>query len=110
MEILFATPQLRNLVSDFRMLQRKYGVETARKIQRRLDDLRAATCLQDLYRGPGRLHELVGDRKGQLAMEITGGLRLVLESANEPPPRKLVGGLDWSRVTQVRILDIEDYH
>jgi len=110
MDLLFATPQLRDLVSDTRVLQRKYGIEAARKVRRRLDDLRAATNLQDLYRGPGRIHELVGDRKDQLAMEITGGLRLILEPAHEPMPRKVDGGLDWSGVTQIRILEIGDYH
>ena len=110
MDILFATPQLRDVANDTRLLQRKYSADAARKIRRRLDDLLAATCLQDLYRGPGRLHELVGNRRGQLAMEITGGLRLIFEPANVPLPLKTDGGLDWSMVTQIRILELEDYH
>jgi plasmid maintenance system killer protein len=110
MDIVFSTSQLRDLVHDTRALQRSYDADVARKLRRRLDDLRAATCLEDLYRGPGRLHELVGNRKGQLAMEIARGLRLILEPAHEPLPSKADGGLDWTRVTQVRILEIEDYH
>lgn len=111
MDILFATSQLRDIVHDKRALQRKYDADRANKIRRRLDDLRAASCLQDIYRLPGRLHELKGERKGQLSIVIAGALRLILEPANEPLPLKSDGGLDWSRVTQIRILEIvEDYH
>jgi plasmid maintenance system killer protein len=111
MDILFATSQLRDLVNDTRALRHKYGDDRAKKIRRRLDDLRAASCLQDLFRGPGRLHELTGNRKGQLSIVIAGASRLILEPANEPLPRKSDGGFDWPRVTQVRILEIvEDYH
>lgn len=110
MDILFATPPLRELFHDKRELQRKYGIDAANKIRRRLDDLRAASCLQDIYRLPGRAHELSNERKGQIAIMITGGLRLILEPANDPIPSKEDGGLDWTRITQVRILEIVDYH
>ena len=110
MDISFASPQLRDLVHDTRALQRHFGVDVARRVRRRLDDLHAASCLQDLYRGPGRLHELAGDRKGELSMEVAGGLRLTFESANMPTPLKADGGLDWTGITAIRILAIEDYH
>jgi len=36
---------------------------------------------------------------------------MVFESANDPVPKKKDGGLDWSRVTAIRILELsEDYH
>jgi proteic killer suppression protein len=111
MDILFAKSQLGDLVNDTRALRQKYGDDRAKKMRRRLDDLRAASCLQDLFGVAGRLHELEGNRKGQLSIVIAGALRLILEPANEPPPLKADGGLDWSQVTQVRILEIvEDYH
>lgn len=111
MDILVATPQLKDLFNNTRALQSGYGDDRAKKVRRRLDDLRAATSLQDIYRMPGRLHELKGNRKGQLSIVVAGALRIILEPANEPVPTRADGGLDWSRVTQVRILEIvEDYH
>lgn len=59
---------------------------------------------------PGRCHELTGDRKGELAVDLRGPYRLVFEPADNPPPVKEDGGLDWRRVTAVRILEVEDYH
>jgi proteic killer suppression protein len=43
-------------------------------------------------------------------MDLHGGFRLIFEPADEPVPRKDDGGLDWTKVTVVRILEIKDYH
>jgi len=56
-------------------------------------------------------HELKGNRKGQLAVNLDLGFRMIFEPANEPVPYKPDGGLDWQSVTVVRILKLdEDYH
>lgn len=110
MDILFATPQLRDLINTSRLLQKEFGAENARKVRRRLDDLHSATTLEDLRYAPGRLHELSHNRKGQLAMDLFQGKRLVFVPAHDPPPLKPDGGLDWSHVTQIRILEIVNYH
>ena len=56
-------------------------------------------------------HELTADRKGQLAVKLDKGYRMVFEVANEPLPLKTDGGLDWNQVTAVRVLKLaEDYH
>lgn len=78
---------------------------------RRLDDLHAATMLEDMRNLPGRCHELTGDRKGQLAIDLVHPHRLIFEVANEPIPRKTDKGLDWKKVTAIRIIEIaKDYH
>ena len=59
---------------------------------------------------PGRCHELTGDRKGQLAVDVTKNVRLVFEPADEPTPTREGGGLDWEGVKSVRILEVVDYH
>jgi proteic killer suppression protein len=56
-------------------------------------------------------HELRGNRAGQLAVKLDKGFRMVFEVANEPTPEKPDGGLDWTQVTAIRILQLaEDYH
>jgi len=56
------------------------------------------------------MHELKSDRRGQLAVDVSKNERLVFEPADDPPPTKPDGGLDWSQVTAVRILEVVDYH
>jgi len=110
MDISFADPRMRDTVNDKNRLQREFGADNAKRIRRRLDDLRAATCLQDLINGPGQLHALGGERKGQYAMRLVGGWRLVFEPADDPLPLRQDGGVDLHRVLQIRILEIVDYH
>jgi len=109
-DIIFRTDRLAKQCSDLRALKRLYGEQQARRIRQRLDDLRAAAALSNFRELPGRCHELKGDRKGQLALNLVGGDRLVFEPAENPPPVKPDGGLDWSAVTSVLIIGIEDYH
>lgn len=110
MEIVFASERLRDECNDTRKLTKQYGKQGAKRLRQRLDNLDAVANLADARSLPGKLHELVGDRKGQLAMTVDGAKRLILEPVDPEHARKPDGGLDWSRVTAIRILDVEDYH
>lgn len=72
--------------------------------------LSSAGTLADLTHTPGRLHPLKGDRAGQFALDLWGSFRLVFEPANVPLPKLPDGGLDRTRVTKIRILEVVDYH
>lgn len=109
MKIDFQKERLQKQLEDDRDMTRKYGPDVARKIKARLLQLRAADCLADLTGSPGGWHELSGDRKGQIAVELHGAFRLIFEPV-EPVPRKADGGIDQSRVEAVQILEIVDYH
>ena len=77
----------------------------------RLQELRDADVLEVIRLFPqADCHELKGDRKGQLAVSVQYPFRLIFEVANHPVPAKEDGGLDWTRVTAIRILEIIDYH
>ena len=110
MDIVFSTKKLEKLCNDDRLARRVWGKAQAEVLARRLDELRAAPTLESMRGLPGRLHELVGDHAGQLAMVLKGGDRLIIEPAHEPPPTKLDGGLDCRQVTAVRVVSVEDYH
>lgn len=92
------------------MLVRKHGSLRAKRIGQRLDDLRAANVLEEMRSIPGRCHELTGTRSGQLSLDLDHPYRLIFEPANHPVPRKDDGGLDWTRITTVKILGVEDTH
>ena len=110
MEIVFRTGKLRKQCTDSKGMVRTFGPKQARRLRQRLDDLRAADCLEVMRVLPGRCHELKADRKLQLSIDLEHPHRLVFEPAHEELPRKEDGGLDWRLVTAIRILEITDTH
>lgn len=83
----------------------------ARSIQRRLAVLRAARSLAQVpVTRPERLHELVGDRDGQFAVDLVHPHRLVFVPDHEPWPLAADGGIDRERVTAIVVLGVVDYH
>ncbi len=92
------------------LLVQKQGPIRAKKIRLRLDDLRAAISLQDMKYVGGRCHELIGDRIGQLSLDLDHPYRLIFIPGNNPVPRLPDGGLDWKNITSVLIIGIEDTH
>jgi plasmid maintenance system killer protein len=110
MDILFSTTRLRRQCTREQAIVRTWGPERARRLKRRLDDLRAAPNLETMKQLPGRCHELTGDRKGQFSIDLDGPYRLLFEPAQDPPPVKEDGGFDWEAITTIRILGVEDTH
>ena len=111
MEIIFSSNKLEKECNQEKLLIRRYGSEQAKLIRRRLDDIHAADSLEVLGKLPqARCHELKGDRAGQISVDIKQPYRLLFEPAHQPIPRKPDGGLDWAKVTAVRILEVEDTH
>jgi len=92
-------------------MKRHWGASLTKKLQQRLMELKAAETLEDISRlPPARCHELKGDRKGQLSVDLTHPYRLVLRPDHDPAPGKSDGGLDWTKVTRVLVLEIVDTH
>ena len=111
MDISFSRKKLEIICSSQEKRKRHFGQREGDVLGRRLDDLRAATVLEEMRNLPGRCHELTGDRKGQLALDLVHPHRLIFEVANSPVPMKTDKGLDWTKATSIRIIEIEqDYH
>lgn len=108
LEIRFKDKKVRELCEKPQIAQKKLGADCARKLRTRLDDLDAASTVDELE--AGNPHPLKGDRKGQFAVNLAGGFRLVFAPANEPCPLKDDQSIDWSQVTIVSIEYIGDYH
>lgn len=74
-------------------------------------ELRAAASLADISRfPPARCHELTGNRKGQLSVDLEHPYRLLFVPINDPVPENKNGGLDWSLITEIEIIKITDTH
>lgn len=110
MNITFDDRKLEKECNDLSRLTRRYGDGRAKLIRRRLDELRAAETLEDLRFLPGpRCHELTGNRAGQLSVDLDHPYRLLFVPV-EPVPTKPDGGLNWSQVTSIVVMGVEDTH
>lgn len=110
MEITFKNKKFQIICNSEKELIKVYGKNCARKIRARLDDLQAAVALEVLRTLPGRCHELKGDKKGQLSLDIEHPLRLIFEPLNENIEYKNNSEIDWKLVNSIKIIGVEDTH
>lgn len=103
MDICFENSQIESICTSEKKAIRKYGRTNAFRLFSRLTQIEAAENLEELRMLPGRYHRLTGDRNGQWACTINGGLRLIFE-----PTQK--GLIILSEITEVTIVEITDYH
>src|SRR5258708_34937620 len=110
MEVTFARTKEQKLCNSASKLRSEYGPRMAGLIQERLASLAAADNLEVMRTLPGRCHELTGDLRGHLAIDLVQPVRLVFKPADDPLPKLEGGGLNWSGVRSVEIWRIGDYH
>lgn len=110
MDITFKNKKLRDYAHNDRLATQKLGARRAQLYKLRLDDLRAATTLEDVRHLPGRYHELKEDRKGQWACDLDHPYRLIFEPHESPVPTNESGQTLWIEIKGVEILEITDYH
>jgi len=110
-ELSFANTKLSKDLADEKTIMRNYGPDNGRRVCQRLVQLMAAENLETLRFLPQlRAHELTGDRAGQISLDVKHPRRLLVVPDHDEIPRKSDGGLDWKRVTKVKILGIIDTH
>ncbi|HEY0020812.1 MAG TPA: hypothetical protein VGC13_31215 [Longimicrobium sp.] len=111
MEIHFKTRKLKATCESAKESDRAWGKQRAAVVRRRLVQLASADDLGVIETvPPALLHPLKGDRKGQWAVDAVPPFRLIFEIADDPVPLLDDGGVDKSRVTEIRILEVKDYH
>jgi plasmid maintenance system killer protein len=109
-EISYKSRKLEKQLTDPKEMSKSFG-QLARKVNQRLKDLTDADNLGIMRTIPAaRCHELTGNRKGKLAVDISGNYRMIFEPNHHPIPNKDDGGLNWEEVTKIQINEIEDYH
>lgn len=110
MEIRYKNRKLEKQLTDPKEMLKCFG-QLARKMNQRIKELTDADNLAIMRTLPAaRCHELSGNRKGELAVDVSGNYRLIFEPMNEPFPLKDDRGLNWDEVTIIQINEIEDYH
>jgi proteic killer suppression protein len=111
MKIFFHTKKLQRVCNSSAEAIKALGTKRAQKLQQRLMELSAAESLNDISRlPPARCHELTGNRRGQLSVDLEHPYRLLFVPANDPIPRLQDGGLCWAEITEIEIIEIADTH
>ncbi|MBW1801699.1 MAG: killer suppression protein [Deltaproteobacteria bacterium] len=111
MIIYYRTKKLQKICNQSHEAAKKLGPKMARKLQQRLMELRAADSLDDISRvPPSRCHQLTGNREGQLSVDLVHPYRLLFIPADAPLPTTVNGSLDWTKVTEIEIIEIIDTH
>lgn len=112
MKIFFTDKKLAKNCSSEAKCKNAYGLELAKKIMQRLNELRAADNLGIIsHLPPPACHELKGDRIGQFAIKLNRNFRLIFEPEHDPIPTNDDGSIDRAKITKVTILKArEDYH
>lgn len=111
MKVSYKTKKLEKIASKASERQKKLGTIRAKNFEKRISELKSAVCLEDIrYLPQAGIHELSGDRNGQFAANLSGNYRLIFVPADDPEPRNVDGGWDWSSITIIEITEITDYH
>lgn len=99
LDVSFRSKKIEKICTDASRAEREYGIIVAVKIQQRIDEIQAADSIEQLLKYKiGRCHQLLGNRKGQYAMDLGHPLRLVFI-------------VDKNGIIQVaEIIEIVDYH
>ncbi len=110
MNVDFKTNKLRKILTSAREIQKEYGT-VARRVSQRMEQLESSPNLSVLLTIPSaNCHTLTGDRKGKWAVDISGNYRLIFEINQNPVPVNDDGFVNAILVTDIRILEITDYH
>jgi len=111
MLISFKSKKFEKESNDLKLLTRVWGAAQARLIGRRLTELAAAENLEIMRILPqARAHELKGNREEQISLDVKHPYRLIIIPDYDEPPRKKDGGLDWQKITKIKILEVTDTH
>ena len=110
MNITFKTNKLEKTLNNPGEIKKAYGSMSKRVVQR-MDQLQAAPNLASILSMLSlECHALTGNRQGEWSISISGNYRLIFEIQHNPIPLKDDGGVDSIMITNIKILEITDYH
>jgi len=98
-------------ILDEKKTIRRWGPENAKKIRQRINEIQASENLAMLKKlKKPNAHELTGDLKGHISLDLKHPKRMIVRPTNNPIPTLSDGGLDWDLITELEILYIGDTH
>lgn len=110
MNVEYKTKKLYKTVKDLKAIRRNYGVR-AKKVSQRKEEIESSPNMEVLKIVCPNCHLLTGDRDGQYSIEISGNHRVIFEINHNEIPMTGNNQIDFSKITDIKILDIgQDYH
>ena len=105
MQLLFANSRIEKVCTSPEAAVKKYGARCAGILAIRLMQMEKAKDLEELSQQAGHFHILTGDRRGQWACRLQGGLRLVFVpgASGEMVLKEIIA-------PALTITEIVDYH
>ena len=98
MQITYKSRKLEKICASRYEAEKQYNSEMAQKLQLRINQIAAAENVEIMVRYTiGRCHPLLGNRKGQYAVDLVQPFRLVFEQIG-------------AEIRIANILEIVDYH
>jgi proteic killer suppression protein len=108
--IAFSSNRFERECTDGKHMVRAYG-DRAKPLKLRISLLRQARNLDEVPKTPPpRCHMLGADRKGQFSVTLKDNWRLIFIPTTDPLPRLADGGLDLTKVTDIELVEVVDYH
>lgn len=103
---------MKGLAASAKELDRVYGTQRSKRIQRRMTVLMNAGCLEEVpHTPPERRHQLKGGLDESFAVDVDAQTRIIFKPNYENIPRKEDGGINLAEVKSILITHLcEDYH
>ena len=105
MELAFDSRALRTICESETAARRDLGTKVAETLKHRLGDLRAATSIHELLVGRPRLLDASNE---QMVIDLCDGYEIVFSANHPKKPLTDDGTLDWTKVSRVKILRIDN--
>jgi toxin HigB-1 len=106
--IAFATLTIRALCECQATAEKKYGFAVAKQLRSIVADLREVGTVLELP--VGRPREIPATPHNMYAVDLAKGYCLVMRANHNRIPVTEMGTVDWSEVSRVMIIRIEDHH
>ena len=111
MQISFTNKKLAKLLNSQKETVLAYGYDNGIRILKRLQQVADAENLAELAKLPQtRVHQLKAERNEQISVDVKHPYRLIMVTDHDDVPRKPDGGLDWTRITKVTVIEVVDTH
>ena len=114
MELQIPDKKLKRTLGDDKERKKRFGADMAKKIQLRMNALKAAESLVDFWppsSGPERCHELKADLDGTFSMDLKHPYRLLFKPTDpEHSSAAQEEKARWAAIKSITITGIEDTH
>lgn len=105
MKIYFSSSKDEKILTNERLINKKYNRDDAKRIKSRMMELRSARNLGEIPQTPPpRRHKLSGNYRNSWGIDYSKNCRIIIEPYGEFDIE------DLSSITEIKIINLEDYH